>query len=198
MATNCDDCSHPKANHLKGGGCVDCACMVGANALDVSFFVALLPHAQQRPRAMVIPGKEGEKPRADVYKAREDREHEASFAALAEPARPRSDDGKPAVIVVPVVLDVLIVQPRPASLSQLSKRSGHPLKPPGRRWSASRPDLDNLLKTALDSMKGWWADDAQVVGARAFKVVARLGESPGYHIRVRHASAWSHLVKTED
>ena len=160
--------------------------------IDVSFFVALEPHAQGRPRAALVAG------RADVYKPSEDRRHESAFALLASSSRPVGDDGAAVTIAEPVVLDVVIVQPRPASLSARSKRTGLPLKPPGRRWASSRPDLDNLGKTVLDALKGWWVDDALVVGLRAFKVIAALGEAPGYHVRIRAASAWRALVQVED
>ena len=160
--------------------------------LDVSFFVALTPHAQGRPRAAVVAG------RADVYKPSEDRRHESAFALLAGSSRPVDDAGAQVTIAEPVVLDVVVVQPRPASLSARSKRTGLPLKAPGRRWATARPDLDNLQKSVLDALKHWWSDDALVVGVRAFKVIAALGEAPGYHVRIRAASAWRAFVQVED
>jgi Holliday junction resolvase RusA-like endonuclease len=146
--------------------------------IDVAFIVPMHPSPQGRPRAFSF----GTHTR--VHKPPADVRHEQQFAAMARPFRPvdRIDEA--------IGVDVLFVLPRPKSLSKLSKRDGEPLQDPTRRWATGAPDVDNLAKTVLDAMKGWWRDDALVCGLRAAKVVTAFDELPGYHVRVRSIADW--------
>lgn len=157
-------------------------------SLDVSFFVPMVPKPSNKRRAFVING------RATVVQDGAVKSHQREFAAICADARPLRADGSPALLDVPVVVDLVVVLKRPASLSGVSKRTGLPLQSPERRWHASRPDCDNLAKTVLDSLRAWWVDDSQVVGLRTFKVIAALGESPGYHVRIRNAAVCAGIV----
>ena len=49
-----------------------------------------------------------------------------------------------------------------------------------------KPDLDKLVRAALDAMTGvLYKDDAQVVGVEASKRTANVGEMPGLHVSWR-------------
>lgn len=53
-----------------------------------------------------------------------------------------------------------------------------------------KPDVDNLLKAALDAGNGvLWVDDSRVCSARVTKLVAAQGEPPRVELRVRRVSA---------
>ena len=81
--------------------------------------------------------------------------------------------GRP-LVTGPVQFDLLVIYPWPKSWS-LKKRDEN--------WrKVSKPDLDNHLKLALDSLNGIvWHDDAQVCSATVTK---RYGETPGLHITI--------------
>jgi Holliday junction resolvase RusA-like endonuclease len=69
----------------------------------------------------------------------------------------------------PLVLQCVFRLTRPASVSE--KKRPHPIV---------KPDLDNLLKSVKDAMKGiLWIDDSQVVEIKAAKVYA---SRPGVRI----------------
>jgi crossover junction endodeoxyribonuclease RusA len=58
----------------------------------------------------------------------------------------------------PLMVSVIFTLPKPKSA------------PKSRKWPDRRPDLDKLLRAALDAMTGVvFADDAQVVGVEAWK-----------------------------
>lgn len=152
------------------------------NQLDVTFFVPIVPKPSNQRRAAIVGGH------ARVVQDAGVKSHQASVAAIAARHQPAT------VIDGPVVIDLVIVLSRPVSLCGRSKRSALPLQNPERRWHGNRPDVDNLLKSVLDALRAWWRDDCLVVGVRAFKVIARLDEVPGYHVRIRDAACWAHLV----
>ena len=142
-------------------------------SIDVSFFVPIVPKPSNQRHAAMVGGH------ARVVQDAGVRSHQAAIAAIAARHRPAG------VIDSPVVVDLVVVLPRPLALCGLAKRTGAPLRHPGRRWAGSRPDIDNLAKSVLDGLKGWWRDDSLVVGIKAFKVIAALGEAAGYHIHIR-------------
>jgi len=91
--------------------------------------------------------------------------------------RYRIDDG-------PVSVSITAVLPRPRAhirkvggLNAAGLRSTHPTK---------RPDVDNILKIALDALNGQaWRDDAQVVAARVGKRWAGPGEAEHLLVTIR-------------
>lgn len=66
-------------------------------------------------------------------------------------------------------------------------------------WKITRPDLDNLLKLALDAATaaGWWHDDAQVVDLNFSKIYTPLAAGI-YVIVLRKAVANSAVSPTEE
>jgi len=66
-------------------------------------------------------------------------------------------------------------------------------------WKITRPDLDNLLKLALDAATaaGWWHDDAQVVDLNLSKIYTPLAAGI-YVIVLRKAVANSAVSPTEE
>lgn len=156
------------------------------------FFVPIRPKPSNQRRAAVVGGH------ARVVQDPAVRDHQNAIAAIAAAVRPKDSRGYPRVIEEPVHIDLLVVLPRPASLSARSSRTGLPLKDPARRWARSRPDLDNLQKSVLDGLRSWWTDDSLVVAITAAKVIAALGEAPGYRVRVTAASVLSSFFAVLD
>ena len=65
----------------------------------------------------------------------------------------------------PVMMCLTFVMPRPTSKEWLRKKPGA-----GRMYHAARPDIDNLVKAILDSLKNVaWHDDTQVCMLTAMK-----------------------------
>ena len=71
----------------------------------------------------------------------------------------------------PLLLDVLIVLPRP-------KRLMRKKDPEGFVWADKRPDTDNILKALTDGMHTCYRDDAQIVQVFAAKVYAEKTGKP--------------------
>ena len=90
----------------------------------------------------------------------------------------------PTVLDEPVSVSIVVVLPRPAYLSRVSKRTGEPLQPPERVPHVSRPDCDNLAKSVLDGMSGWWRDDCIVQRLVVEKWAAACGEQTHYEVTV--------------
>ena len=93
-----------------------------------------------------------------------------------------------------VRVSVVAYGPRPASLP---KREGM-----GRLWSTRKPDLDNVVKAALDALvkAGVMVDDALVASLRAESYVCAVGEPPRVEIEVEELDAlplvpWPKRVK---
>ena len=51
-------------------------------------------------------------------------------------------------------------------------------------YAPTRPDRDNFIKGAQDSIKGFWLDDSQIVDGRTAKFYAERSGSPRIHIRI--------------
>jgi Holliday junction resolvase RusA-like endonuclease len=139
----------------------------------IQFTIPLSPKPSNKRHAFVIGGH------ARVVQDRGVVEHQAQIAACAAQHRPAT------VIDGPVMVEILAVMPRPASLCVTSKRTGQPLQSPCRWPHTSRPDADNLAKSVLDGLRAWWGDDAQVCDLRVRKVIAAFGEAAHYAVNVR-------------
>ena len=138
-------------------------------------FECLIPGApigKGRPRA----AKMGAHVR--LYTPKKTADWERSSALLARNAwcRPPSDDLCRAEIVA--------VFPRPKRL--LRKKD-----PEGRVWHGSKPDIDNVCKSVLDSlvMAGVIRDDTQVVSLFAESVYASKSEGPCVVVRLSSIDA---------
>jgi len=129
--------------------------------------VPVVPVAQPRQRHAVIAGRVRNYTPADhpvnAYKAA------LILAAKQQGARPL--DG-------PLRVIVRFYLPRPKRLMRKKDPSG-PIP------HTSRPDIDNLLKSTADALRGLvWHDDAQVVVTQAEKWYAAKGGSPCVEIIV--------------
>lgn len=94
---------------------------------------------------------------------------------VSEQAQTVARDG---LFVGPVVLTVTFHLPRPQSLP---KRVLHHMK---------KPDLDKLVRSTKDALKGiLYGDDAQVVDLHARKAYAAIAAAPCAHITVAEAVA---------
>jgi Holliday junction resolvase RusA-like endonuclease len=95
----------------------------------------------------------------------------AAAQLAAQPHCPQPFDG-------PVVLSVIFVLPRP-------KGKMWKTRPMPRELHVSRPDVDNLLKSLKDALKGIaWRDDAQVWSIHAMKQVAAGDEAPHTEVEI--------------
>lgn len=118
--------------------------------MKIQFAVDGIPKGQPRPRAFAINGK------ARVYDAGTAEAWKSAIAIAAKrhlPAQPI--DG-------PVYVQVHHYMPRPKS--HYTKKG---LRDTAPSEHVAKPDIDNLLKAALDALTaiGMWRDDAQVWGA---------------------------------
>ena len=138
----------------------------------IEFRIDLVPRGQGRARA-TSRGKF-----ASVYKDPKDAIAEDNFAAMAARHRPAE------LLQGPLRVRMLAVLPRPTALCGVSKRTGEPLQDPGRRWHTGKPDSDNLIKLALDSLKSFWRDDALVSEVALAKHVAALNEPPHWMVKI--------------
>ena len=138
----------------------------------IAFVIPLPPKPSNKRKAFVINGM------ARVVQDKGVVQHQAQIAACAAQHRPASP------IVGAVTVSIVCVMPRPANLCAVSKRTGLPLSNPGSAPHTTRPDTDNLAKSCLDGLRGWWGDDAQVWDLRIVKRIAAFGESPCYQIEV--------------
>lgn len=91
--------------------------------------------------------------------------------------------GRPELGPGPIGMRVTAVMGRPKAHvladGSLSK-SGR-----GSVWPVKRPDIDNILKLALDSLNGLaFVDDAQIVSEATWKRWTRRGELPHLHIEL--------------
>jgi len=125
------------------------------------------PIGKGRPRATQMGGH------VRLYTPKRTADWERSAALLARNAwcRPPSDDLCRAEIVA--------VFPRPKRL--LRKKD-----PEERMWHGSKPDIDNVVKSCLDSlvMAGVIRDDVQVVSLSAESVYASKSEGPCVEMRL--------------
>jgi len=145
----------------------------------IKFRLNMVPRGQMRVRARAF--KVGERIQTSVYKAGKDRKHEETIASLAAPYCPAQP------IDYPVRLDVVVVTPRPASMTRISKRDGQPLGDTERAWHTGKPDADNFAKAVLDALQAFWLDDKLVVELHVVKVIAEWRETPGFEITIDRA-----------
>ena len=96
------------------------------------------------------------------------------------PAKTRKWEQKAAVFALaaikeritgPVCVDIMAVLPRP-------KRLYRKKDPQGLVWAPVRPDVDNIRKIVLDSMKDCWTDDSLVVSGSSQKVYSEKNGLP--------------------
>lgn len=127
----------------------------------------------------IVPWKRAQRRRFanGVHVTFTDREVEAYHAVVRMAAREVMRDQPP--IADPIMLSLLAVFPVPSSWS--GKRQREALS--GLRHKASRPDMENTIKGALDAMQSVvYRDDAQIIGYRScFKV---YGDRPRLEIVV--------------
>lgn len=94
---------------------------------------------------------------------------------VTEQAQTVAQDG---LFIGPVLLSAIFCLPRPESLP---KRVLHHTK---------KPDLDKLVRSTKDALKGvLYRDDSQVVKLHAAKVYAAVAAAPCVHITVAEALA---------
>ena len=105
---------------------------------------------------------------ARVHEAGTAEAWKSQIAAAAEHLRPAEPlDG-------PLVVIVTFYMPRPKRLMRKSDREGAV-------WFQSKPDCDNLAKSALDCLTElrWWGDDSQVASLLINKCYHAKGGLPG-------------------
>lgn len=83
----------------------------------------------------------------------------------------------------PLSVAVVAIMPRPGRLRP--QRYGD-----GAQWADRRPDLDNIIKSALDGSQrgGMMHDDGQVVELHAWQVYAGRGCEPALVVEARRAA----------
>ena len=132
----------------------------------MSFMLACVPTAQQRPRHMRT--KVGH----DLtYKSRRQKGNEAELDGLLLPWRPETP------FACAVALCFTAVMPIPKSASRKKREA----MTRGEILPAVKPDLDNLAKQLKDAMTrtGFWLDDRQVVRLECAKI---YGEEPRWEV----------------
>jgi crossover junction endodeoxyribonuclease RusA len=133
------------------------------SAEPVAFVVRGVPVPQGSSRAFVGKGKNG-KPRAFVAtEAHTDSPLGSWRTAIAQEAREAMGD-RP-LLEGPLKVWLTFVFPRPAShfLPANSRRPVRELRADAPTYLCTKPDLDKLLRAALDAMTGVvWRDDGQV------------------------------------
>lgn len=133
----------------------------------LTFRVAGEPKAQPRPRAVARGGF------ARVYNPSTADAWKSAVAAAGASKCPKHpfDDA--------LSVRILFYMPRPKRLLRACDPSG--LMP-----FTSKPDLDNLAKSTIDSMTdaGWWSDDSQIVDLHCLKLYCLKDGEPGATIEV--------------
>ena len=139
---------------------------------SISFHIPAVPVPQPRPRATVFAGH------AHVYEAGSEHSVHA-FKATCRHAARAAYSGPP--LEGPLTLTLEFVLPRPQAMRWKSK-------PMPRVAHAKKPDIDNLVKSLLDSLGGLvWLDDAQIAELTVRKYVAAGTEQPGVTVEVRQS-----------
>jgi Holliday junction resolvase RusA-like endonuclease len=130
-----------------------------------------IPKGQPRPRAFARAG------RARVYDPGTAEAWKGAIALAARPQLPAQP------IEGPVQLVIRHTMPRPKGHFG-SGKNALTLKPGAPELHTGKPDIDNLVKAALDALThiGMWRDDDQVFDIRATK---RYGERPGARIIIQ-------------
>jgi len=138
---------------------------------EIAFIVEGVPVPQPRQRHRVLQTANG--PQVQNYTP--SRHPVQAFKQHCQLAARQAHQGPP--LAGPVVLSLVFVLPRPQAMQWKSR-------PTPRVPHVGRPDLDNLMKSIADSLKGLvWADDAQVTRVEMSKWYASGDEQP--HVRVR-------------
>lgn len=141
----------------------------------ISFTVPAVPVPQPRPRAVLAHGGLGARVHevTHIKNARtgERKAHPiVAFKATVRLAAERAYQGPP--LAGPLDMTLGFVMPRPASLVWKTR-------PMPRAWHGKKPDVDNLVKSTLDALRGLlFVDDGQVARLWLSKVIAAGGESP--------------------
>lgn len=133
------------------------------------FVIKGIPRAQGRPRFARM-GKF-----VKAYDPKDSRQYKDNVAAQIVAQNPRMFDRDK-----PLLLNVSFFLPRP---------KGHygakGLKSSAPKEHITKPDLDNMLKAVMDSLKGLvWHDDNQVCSMWVYK---RYGEEPGAQVCIQEA-----------
>lgn len=132
------------------------------------FTVTGVPKPQPRPRAFAR--KMGEKYVARMY-------DDGSAEAWKQAVCAASDAVKPAApIEGPVSVSLQFFMARPKTMKG-------PLTP---QPHIKRPDVDNLAKAVLDSLKlfGWWRDDSQIWSLLVTKEYHAVGDHTGVVVTI--------------
>ena len=133
---------------------------------EIRFVVPAVPVAQPRQRHAIIAGH--------VRNFTPSDHPVQAFKATVRMAASAAYDGPP--LEGALSMFALFVMPRPKAKTK--KRGGNP-----RYHHTGRPDVDNLMKSLADSLKGLcWNDDSQIAMSDIRKCVAAADEQP--HVTV--------------
>lgn len=135
----------------------------------VTIKVLGIPAPKGSKEAMVVPGKNGGRPRAVTYEGKKSRSWEALVrdAVLAT----IGERSAPVFIEQPIRVALLFRLPRPAG--HWGKRG---LRASAPQFPHRKPDIDKLVRSTLDALTGSvFDDDARVVHVTADKVYAVPG-----------------------
>lgn len=106
-----------------------------------------------------------------VYTPKRTQSSEALIRDFARKEFPKPLDG-------PVSVRIICYYPRPKNM--IWKR-----KPMPREWKCTRPDIDNIIKTATDALQGIaYRDDGQICRIEAEKWICAGDESPMVSVTV--------------
>lgn len=136
---------------------------------QIQFTVAIAPSPKGRPRFAARGG------RAIAYTPKKTLLWEARFRELSAPYRPAPK------IDEPVDLELSFCIARPARLKRPRDLDG-PIPYDG------RPDLDNLVKAAMDGLDDFWLDDALVVRLESRKLYCARDQDPCVVVSIRPTS----------
>jgi Holliday junction resolvase RusA-like endonuclease len=125
------------------------------------------PRGKGRPRGRIVPGKNGGPGFVSMYTDAATRNYEAMMRYAGEQAMMGRH-----LLEGPLRAHIYSVFPIPSSWSQKKQAAAEEgyIRPTG------KPDVDNVIKSCLDSLNGIiWRDDAQVVDCSTIKI---YGEKP--------------------
>jgi len=122
---------------------------------EIKFTVMGVPQGKGRPRFTTRGGF------ARTYTP-------AATAAAEESIRFQSLKHRPAdPLECPIMLNLVFCMPAPKSIGKKERA----LAVASMQSHTKKPDIDNLCKTVMDSLNGWfWVDDAQISELQAIKV----------------------------
>ena len=140
----------------------------------ITFTVPAVPVPQPRQKQRVVRSKDG-KAFATNYTPRD---HPVqTFKATVRLALSQAYKGPP--LAGPLTMTVLFLMPRPNAIIWKTK-------PMPRQPHTATPDLDNLLKSLKDALKGLaWLDDSQVFQVEAEKQVCAGDESARVEVQIQ-------------